>query len=258
MRLHRPEAFAGFLIVGLLALVGFAAFSATGARAAPPADIPDVSARVAGALLGVDLGPDPDPATPAVAPEQPGAAPEGAPTTTAPTPSTTSPPTTPPPTTAAPKLPAPTTTPPPAPTTTTTTAAPTTNAPTTTAAPTTTTTASPYPPGVTYGVRDVEEWRPLVEQYFPPELVEDALSVMECESQGNPLAQHPVTLATGLFQFIPNTWDWASDRAGWGGHSAFEPEPNVASAAWLVAATITVEHPNGPWAHWSCQPASTE
>jgi hypothetical protein len=87
-------------------------------------------------------------------------------------------------------------------------------------------------------------------------MVEEALSVMDCESQGNPLAQHPVTLATGLFQFIPNTWDWASDRAGWGGHSAFEPEANVASAAWLVAATITVGHPDGPWAHWSCQPAS--
>jgi hypothetical protein len=117
---------------------------------------------------------------------------------------------------------------------------------------------SPYPPGVTYGVRDVEAWRPLVEQYFPPELVEEALSVMECESQGNPLAQHPRTLAAGLFQFIPNTWDWASGRAGWGGHSAFEPEANVASAAWLVAETITVAHPDGPWAHWTCRPAPAE
>ena len=250
MRLHRPKAFAGFLIVSLLALVGFAAFSATGVRAAPPIEIPDVSARVAGALLGVDLGPDPDPATPAASREEPVSQPVATTTTTTAPPTTTTPPTT----TAA-KAPAPpSTTAPPPPTT----AAPTTSAPSTTAAPTTTTTTSPYPPGVTYGVRDVEEWRPLVEQYFPPELVEDALSVMECESQGNPLAQHPGTLATGLFQFIPNTWNWASDRAGWGGHSAFEPEANVAAAAWLVAATITVEHPNGPWAHWSCQPASTE
>lgn len=59
MQLQRPKAFAGFLIVGLIALAGFAAFSATGVRAAPPVDIPaEVSARVAGNILGVDLGPD--------------------------------------------------------------------------------------------------------------------------------------------------------------------------------------------------------
>ena len=47
------------MIVGLIALVGFAAFSATGFRSAPPVDLPsDVSARIAGQLLGVDLGPD--------------------------------------------------------------------------------------------------------------------------------------------------------------------------------------------------------
>lgn len=241
--------------MSLLALVGFAAFSATGARAAPPADIPDVSARVAGAILGVDLGPDPDEVTFAAPREEPSAEPQATTRTTTVSSTTAAPPAT----TAAAKAPAPaTTSAPPAPPTTT---APTTStapAPTTTAAPTTTTTASPYPSGVTYGIRDVEEWRPLVEQHFPPEQVEDALSVMECESQGNPLAQHPGTLATGLFQFIPNTWDWASGRAGWGGHSPFEPEANVASAAWLVAATITVDHPQGPWAHWSCQPAPAE
>lgn len=59
MRLQRPKAFAGLLIVGLIAIVGFAAFSATGFRSAPPIDLPDqVSGKTAGALLGVDLGPD--------------------------------------------------------------------------------------------------------------------------------------------------------------------------------------------------------
>lgn len=75
MKLHRRQAFAGFLIVGLIALVGFAAFSATGFRTAPPVDLPaDISARIAGQLLGVDLGPD-----------------SGEPTTTSPAPSTTAP-----------------------------------------------------------------------------------------------------------------------------------------------------------------------
>lgn len=59
MQLQRPKAFAGLLIVGLIALVGFAAFSATGLRSAPPLDLPDdVSARIAGSLLAVDLGPE--------------------------------------------------------------------------------------------------------------------------------------------------------------------------------------------------------
>lgn len=57
--MQRPKAFAGFLIVGLIALVGFAAFSATGVGSAPPVDLPaEVSGKVAGAILGVDLGPD--------------------------------------------------------------------------------------------------------------------------------------------------------------------------------------------------------
>lgn len=256
LKLHRPKAFAGLLIVGLLALVGFAAFSATGASKAPPTAIPDVNARVAGALLGIDLGPDPAAATPTALRTVSEPQVEAASTTPPPSSTTAAPP----PTTEAQKT-TPTTAPPPTaapPSTTTTTTTTTARPPATTAAPTTTTTTTSYPPGVTFGVRDVEEWRPLVERYFPPERVEEALSVMECESQGNPLAQHPGSLATGLFQFIPNTWDWASGRAGWGGHSAFEPEANIASAAWLVEATITVAHPGGPWAHWTCQPAPAE
>ena len=56
LKLHRRQAFAGFVIIGLIALVGFAAFSATGFGTAPPIDLPaDVSARIAGQLLGVDL-----------------------------------------------------------------------------------------------------------------------------------------------------------------------------------------------------------
>lgn len=65
--MQRPKAFAGSLIVGLIALIGFAAFSATGVRAAPPIDLPaEVTARVSGAILGVDLGPDT--AAPSLAP----------------------------------------------------------------------------------------------------------------------------------------------------------------------------------------------
>ena len=100
----------------------------------------------------------------------------------------------------------------------------------------------------------VEQWRPLVELYFPPERVNEAMAVMWCESRGNPDAKNPTSSATGLFQFLSGTWAWASVEAGWGGHSRLDPEANIASAAWLVDYSIRTNHPYGAWGHWVCQP----
>lgn len=100
----------------------------------------------------------------------------------------------------------------------------------------------------------VEHWRPLVETYFPEYLVEDALRVMKCESSGNPDAVNPTSGASGLFQFLDTTWAWVAPQVGMGGRSRFDPEANVASAAWLVDFTIRTAHPRGTWAHWTCQP----
>lgn len=100
----------------------------------------------------------------------------------------------------------------------------------------------------------VEHWRPLVETYFPPSLVEDALRVMKCESSGNPDAVNASSGASGLFQFLDTTWAWVAPQVGMGGRSRFDPEANVASAAWLVDFTIRTAHPRGTWAHWTCQP----
>ena len=129
----------------------------------------------------------------------------------------------------------------------TTTKAPATTTTTTTDAPTTTT-----KPPIDGGRRDVEEWRYLVEQYFLPELVEEALVVMRCESHGNPLAENGRSGAAGLMQFIPSTWSWASKKAGWAGASAFDPEANVASAAWLTERSMSGG--KDAWSHWSCKP----
>jgi soluble lytic murein transglycosylase-like protein len=107
-------------------------------------------------------------------------------------------------------------------------------------------------PPVEGGTRDVEEWRTLVEQYFGAELVDDALSVMRCESLGDPLAYNPTSGASGLFQFIPSTWAWASPAAGFGGASPFEPEANVGSASWLAQRSI--DQGRDPWVQWSCKP----
>jgi hypothetical protein len=100
----------------------------------------------------------------------------------------------------------------------------------------------------------VEHWRPLVARYFPPDRVGEALQVMHCESRGNPDATNPQSEAAGLFQFLESTWVLASARAGFTGASRYDPEANVASAAWLVAHSVAVDHPRGAWGHWSCQP----
>lgn len=138
-------------------------------------------------------------------------------------------------------------------TTTTTTVA---SSPTTTAPPDpTTTVASPsttspggggpwdHPP-------QVEQWRSLVGQFFPSNRVEEALRIIDCESNGDTDAVNPYSGAAGLFQFLPSTWASASPQAGYGGSSALDPEANIATAAWLA------NHYQGLgydyWHAWNC------
>ncbi len=100
----------------------------------------------------------------------------------------------------------------------------------------------------------VARWRPLVEQFFPEPLIWEALRVIQCESRGTPDAVNPISDASGLFQFLAGTWEVASARAGYAGADRFDPEANVASAAWLVA--NSQDHPNGRWGHWACRHAA--
>ena len=100
----------------------------------------------------------------------------------------------------------------------------------------------------------MEAWRPLVSAHFPPERVDEALRIIRCESKGDPTAVNPYSGASGLFQFLSRTWEWASAEAGWAGASVFDPEANIASAAWLVQTSIDTDHPRGPWGHWTCSP----
>jgi len=100
----------------------------------------------------------------------------------------------------------------------------------------------------------VDRWRPIVEHYFPSDRVDQAMEVMWCESRGNPKATHPTSDAAGLFQFMAGTWDFVSPRAGFGGASRYDPEANIASAAWLVEFSIDTDHRFGAWGRWSCQP----
>lgn len=100
----------------------------------------------------------------------------------------------------------------------------------------------------------VERWRSLVEQYFPADLVGQALAVMYCESGGNPDAVNRYSGASGLFQFLKGTWAIASLRAGFSGYSRFDPEANIASAAWLATYSMNSGHRGGAWGPWSCKP----
>jgi len=98
----------------------------------------------------------------------------------------------------------------------------------------------------------VERWRPLVERYFAEERVAEALSIIACESNGDPSITNPRSSAAGLFQFISGTWEHASEQAGFGGASALDPEANVAAAAWLVDDSLSSGR--SAWVHWTCRP----
>jgi hypothetical protein len=92
--------------------------------------------------------------------------------------------------------------------------------------------------------RDVEVWRPLVEAHFAPSDVARALKVIGCESSGDPDAKNPRSSASGLFQHLARFWPERSVKAGLAGADIFDPEANVAVAAWLV-------YEAGGWSHWN-------
>gem|GEM_PF-7113958 len=98
----------------------------------------------------------------------------------------------------------------------------------------------------------VERWRSLVERYFAPDLVEEALAIIACESNGDPAARNGRSGAAGLFQFIGGTWKHASAMAGFAGVSPYEPEANIAAGAWLAG--YSLDRGNAAWFHWTCRP----
>ncbi len=253
MRPRYPLALLGILVIIVTALIGVAAFSPDAAQdIAPTVDLPShATGRAAATVFADPLAErgDAAPAAPDPAPLLAAAALAPEPTTTtstAPPPSTTT-------STAAPVIAATTTTtaPPPPPTTTTTAPPPPPTTTTTAPPPPTTTTTAPPPPDQG-GERDVEEWRSLVSEYFPEDMVDDALRVIDCESNGDPSAYNASSGASGLFQFIPSTWAIAAPAAGHDGASPFDPVANVASAWWLVQDSI--DWIGDPWWHWSCKP----
>jgi hypothetical protein len=85
----------------------------------------------------------------------------------------------------------------------------------------------------------------LIKKEFRPLGTKDvhmAMCVADRESNFDPKAYNPRSGASGVFQFIPNSWDYYSEQAGYGGKSPFNAYANVGTAAW------TVKHVGwGPW-----------
>lgn len=88
--------------------------------------------------------------------------------------------------------------------------------------------------------------RNLVAKYFRPADVNKAVRIAWCESTFNPNSVNPTSGASGLFQHLPEFWAERSAAAGFAGADIFDPDANVAVAAWLV-----YEAPGG-WSHWTC------
>jgi membrane-bound lytic murein transglycosylase B len=127
-----------------------------------------------------------------------------------------------------------------------------------TSPPTTSPTSPPTTPPTTGGGNvptsfppQIEQWRPLVGQFFPAARVNEALAILRCESNGDPDAYNPYSGASGLFQFLPSTWASTAPKAGYPGASVFDPEANTASAAWL--ANRYQQLGQYYWAAWSCR-----
>lgn len=89
----------------------------------------------------------------------------------------------------------------------------------------------------------VERWRRLVARYFEPEDVDRALHVIMCESTGDPTAKNRRSSASGLFQHLRRYWGIRASEVGFDSASIFDPEANIAAAAWLV-------YDGGGWSHW--------
>lgn len=129
----------------------------------------------------------------------------------------------------------------------------------TTNPPSATTTTPPAPTTSTSGggggpwdhPPEVETWRSSVQQFFPSNRVEEALRIIDCESNGDANAVNPYSGAAGLFQFLPSTWASTSPKAGYGGYPATDPEANIASAAWL--ANRYQELGYDYWHAWNCK-----
>ena len=97
---------------------------------------------------------------------------------------------------------------------------------------------SPLWPPSPAGQRNVEAWRPLVEQHWQADRVECVLGIIEKESNGDPQAHNTRTDVLGLMQHRGPLWNPRAVGAGFvdgNGLTAtpFHAEANIAAGRWL-------------------------
>lgn len=196
MRYRRPSFVAGWAAVALLAMAGFAAFSATSSEdpqvEAAAASIGHTAGAYAGlsfAMLGSDGETAAIAATPQAEPE-----PEFAPE------SEIAPESEPAPTESEQTGPGPTSS----------------------------------IPAVASGWLSEVEVRAFVDAYFEPSHVNRAIRIAWCESRFDPNNTDPRTGGVGLFNHLPRYWDSRAANAGFEGAAATDPEASTAAAAWEV------------------------
>jgi hypothetical protein len=78
------------------------------------------------------------------------------------------------------------------------------------------------------------EVRALVEIFFEPQDVNQAVRIAWCESRFHPNANDLRTGGVGLFNHLPRYWDERADNAGFSGADPTDPEASTAAAAWEV------------------------
>lgn len=129
---------------------------------------------------------------------------------------------------------------------------------------TTTTTAapaskwSPLWPADAGGIRNVETWRPLVEQYWDADKVDCALGLIKIESRGDPRAYNSSTGAEGLFQHLSKYWKGRAAGAGFVDGNGlyatpYNGEANIAAAAYL--ANYYEDVGKNWWQPWGIMPS---
>ena len=94
---------------------------------------------------------------------------------------------------------------------------------------------------------NVEQWRPLVAKYFG-DRVDHAMCILNHETggTGDPNSKNDRSSAAGLFQFLRGTWNSVPVSVTGGSYDSgrvYNPEANVAAAAWLQA--------NSGWGQWT-------
>ncbi len=88
--------------------------------------------------------------------------------------------------------------------------------------------------------------RAIIEDYFEPEDVDQAIRLCWCLSSFNSRSFDPVSGNAGLFKLPNDQWEELSGNVRLTGANIFDPVANIKAAAWIVY------NDSAGWANWVC------